>query len=422
MPTSTMSFKHRATKMNRMRSRHISSPHSEVYEKSRAPVRRAGTRANNQQNSKSLESYLEWRRHFFNGREFRALQDEKVRDLFNIPEHASKYPPRQDNSRTSVFDLETRDWYDFHFPTGIVLFPYDFTTISSSTTGPINGSQFLLKRNHSDKKIAKGNLNGISMSNYRRIQDLRRGDRVVLPNDSQISAVNNGIVPKGVLIVNRVGIQAGTNYAALQVRTFVQLQLYELVLPHHIRSLHLVETETVLMAKQSSSIPLPGYFMLRHAYLLGMEVDSWREKNVEDEDEGRADSRLFRFECAFLGDSGGITKQRFIAAETIHDSVNRLHVSWHVGQRARETDFVKSNKWVLWLLKYVPSSISAQAKHIEAKWTEAETYQVLGWGTSGVLATGSESLGAIQTEELTAEARVYEGDMFKVLSRQTSRF
>ncbi|KAF3907019.1 hypothetical protein AA313_de0206404 [Arthrobotrys entomopaga] len=390
------------------------SAQSDYYQKSNHMVQAPWVQGNHHR-ARSLESSVEWRRRFFNSKEFKNLQETKVKDLFNISSHDSQYPPRQDNSRTPVGNIEPREWYDFHFPTGIVLFPYDFTSISSSLAGPINLSQPplappTLKRNPSDK--SKPSLNGISMSNYRRIQDLKRGDRIILPNDSQIYVLNKGIVPQGVLIVNRVGIQEGTKYAALQVRTFVQLQLYEFILPHHIRSLHLVQTETSLMAKQHPNIPLPGYFILRHAYLLKMEIDSWPE------DEDGVDGRLFRFECAFLSESGGITKQRFIAAETIHESVNRLHVSWHVGQKARETNFVTSNKWILWLLKYVPSSASAQSKHLESRWVEAETYQVLAWSTSGILATGSESFGAMQTSDLTSSAKIYEADMFKLLAAQ----
>ncbi|KAK6525027.1 hypothetical protein TWF281_011915 [Arthrobotrys megalospora] len=371
--------------------------------------------ANYEENYIYVEGSQEWRRSFFKGSEFKALQESKIKDIFNIPEHDARYPARQDSKKTQLPGTETRDWYDFHFPTGAVLYPYDFTTVSNPFSNSANAPQPphpQLKRFPSDKK--KGGLNGISMSNYRRIQDLRRGDRIILPNDSQIHILNKGIVPKGVLIVSRIGAQEITGYTALQVRTYIDLKLYEFILPHHIRSLHLVETETSLMARQSPNIPLPGYFILRHAYLVELEAEEW-----EHEDPSlRSGLPLYRFELAFIAENGTITKQKFLSSETVHESVNRLHVSWHVGLKAREANFSKSNKWVVWLLKYVPSSLSSQSKHMESRWTEAETYQVLGWSTSGVLATGSDSVGAIQTSELTAGTKMYEDDLYKLLASQ----
>ncbi|KAF3940102.1 hypothetical protein ABW19_dt0204650 [Dactylella cylindrospora] len=353
-----------------------------------------------------------WRRLFFESNEFKKLQDDKVKDLFNIADHENPHPPRHDMSKTHPSSAETRDWYDFHFPTGIVLFPYNISTISNNLAVKSKGGMPPPPaRTISTKK--KGGLNGISISNYRRIQDLRRGDRIILPDDPEIATVNKGIIPKGVLIVNRIGLQEGSNYHALQVRTFTQLLIYEFVLPPHIRALHLVETETCLMNKISSNIPLPGYFILQHAYLLDMEVEY---TPTEEEIQNKTKAPLYAFECAFLSPTGAVTKQKFIAAETIYSAVNRLHVSWHVGKPSREADFVKSNKWILWLLKYAPSTTSSQARRREEHWPEAETYQVLGWSTSGVMATGTESLGALQITELLAPFKVFEEDMFRLLA------
>ncbi|KAF3129141.1 hypothetical protein TWF594_011147 [Orbilia oligospora] len=317
-----------------------------------------------------MEGAQEWRNKFFRSSEFRALQESKIKDIFKIPESDARFPVRQDSKRTQLPGTETRDW----------------------------------------KKC----LNGISMSNYRRIQDLKRGDRVILPNDSQIHILNKGIVPKGVLIIARTGTQEITGYNALQVRTYVDLKLYEFILPHHIRSLHLVETETSLMSKQPPNIPLPGYFTLRHAYLIDIELES-----PESEDpELKPKFPMYRFELAFLAENGTASIQKFLCSETVHESVNRLEVSWNVGYPARAANFAAANKWVVWLLKYIPSTLSSQSRHIETRWIEAETYQILGWSTSGVLATGSDSVGAIQTSELTAGTKMYEDDLYRVLGQQ----
>ncbi|KAK6505944.1 hypothetical protein TWF506_010873 [Arthrobotrys conoides] len=359
-----------------------------------------------------MEGAQEWRNTFFRSAEFRALQESKIKDIFKIPESDARFPVRQDSKRTQLPGTETRDWYDFHSPTGAVLFPYDFTTISSALSNSASSFQMpQLKRLLSDRK--KG-LNGISMSNYRRIQDLKRGDRVILPNDSQIHVLNKGIIPKGVLIIARIGIQEITGYTALQVRTYVDLKLYEFVLPHHIRSLHLVETETSLMSKQPPNIPLPGYFILRHAYLIDIEP----EEPESDDPALKPKYPIYRFELAFLAENGTASIQKFLCSETVHESVRRLEISWNVGYPARAANFATANKWVVWLLKYIPSTLSSQSKHTETRWIEAETYQVLGWSTSGVLATGSESVGAIQTSELTAGTKMYEDDLYRVLAEQ----
>ncbi|RVD87550.1 uncharacterized protein DFL_001777 [Arthrobotrys flagrans] len=351
-----------------------------------------------------MEGAQEWRTTFFNSSEFRALQGSKIKDIFKIPESDARYPIRQVGKRTQLPGTEARDWYDFHSPTGAVLFPYDFTTIStplSNSTGSFQIPQ--LKRLLSDRK--KG---GISMSNYRRIQDLKRGDRVILPNDSRIHILNKGIVPKGVLIISRIGTQEITCYNALQVRTYVDLKLYESVLPHHIRSLHLVETETSLMTKQPPNNPLPGYFALRHAYLVDIELEEEEEPKDPSSKPGYP---IYRFELAFLAENGTANIQKFLCSETVHESVNRLQISWNVGYPARAANFATANKWVVWLSKYVPSTLSSRSKHMETRWIEAETYQILGWSTSGVLATGSDSVGAIRT----AGTKMYEDDLYRVL-------
>ncbi|KAK6497381.1 hypothetical protein TWF481_011790 [Arthrobotrys musiformis] len=366
-----------------------------------------------------MEGAQEWRDSFFGGSKFKTLQENKIKDISNIPEDDLRFPIRQDSKRTQLPGTETRDWYDFHSPTGAVLFPYDFTTISTPLSNSTSGLHMpQLKRLLSEKK--RGMLNGISTSNYRRIQDLKRGDRVVLPNDSQIHTLNKGIIPKGVLIIARIGTQEITGYAALQVRTYIDLKLYEFILPHHIRSLHLVETETSLMAKQPPSVLLPGYFTLRHAYLIKVERDEEEGKEgwVPANKGVKSKLPLFRFELAFVAENGTANIQKFICSETLHESVDRLSVSWDVGLPTRVTNFAQSNRWVVWLLKYIPSTLSTQAKQTESRWIEAETYQVLGWSTSGVLATGSDSLGAIQTSELTAGTKMYEDDLYRVLSEQ----
>ncbi|KAK6332172.1 hypothetical protein TWF718_002705 [Orbilia javanica] len=360
-----------------------------------------------------MEGAQEWRNTFFNSPEFKTLQESKLKDIFKIPESDSRYPIRQDSKRTQLLGTETREWYDFHFPTGAVLFPYDFKTIPTPLSNSTSSFQIpQLRRLLSDRK--KTGLNGVSMSNYRRIQDLRRGDRVILPNDSQIHILNKGIVPKGVLIVGRTGVQEITGYTALQVRTYIGLQLYEFILPHHIRSLHLVETETSLMTKQPPNIPLPGYFALRHAYLVDIEPEQRESENPSM----KPKYSMFRFELAFLAENGTANIQKFLCSETVHESVQRLQISWNVGYPARTADFATSNKWVLWLLKYIPSTLSSQSKHMESRWTEAETYQILGWSTSGVLATGSDSFGAILTSELMAGTKPYEDDLYRVLGER----
>ncbi|KAK6353182.1 hypothetical protein TWF696_005169 [Orbilia brochopaga] len=391
-------------------------------------------------------SNVTWRREFFASKEWREMQDASVKDLFNIPLHDIPLPPRQDASKTQPANTETRDWYNYHFPTGIVLFPYDVDTINhdsrltptltstadvqsqnSQSTSLISLPQLNFKRQPSDRKNSKPRdhqlqtsqpqtplLNGISAANFRRIQDLRRGDRVVLPTDPSIHSLNKGMIPRGVLIINRIGMQDayGTFNTALQVRTFIELQLYEFILPPHIRALHVVETETCTMTKQLSLAPLlPGYFTLKHAYLIDMEVDYWPSAA---ELKAKTAAATYRLTIASLTDDGVIAVERFVAAETVHESVNRLHVSWHVGRRARTADFVRANRWVLWLLRYRPS---VQARDMEGNWLEAQTYQVLGWSTSGVLATGTQSVGAIQTSELTAGYRRVEEEMFRVLAQ-----
>ncbi|KAJ6256093.1 hypothetical protein Dda_9185 [Drechslerella dactyloides] len=387
-----------------------------------------------------------WRRAFFASAEWRKLQDASVKDLFNIPLHDTPYPPRQDASKTLPANSETRDWYNFHFPTGIVLFPYSMNTIDHHTplipttaavmttvdapppqqTSLISIPQLNFKRQPSDRKNSKrrdegqsqpqAQSNGISLANFQRIQDLRRGDRVVLPDDSSIHTLNSTApIPRGVLIINRIGTQDGTENTALQVRTFIELKLHEILLPRHIRALHVVETQTCLMSRPPPSLSplLPGYFALKHAYLLEMEIDYWPS---EAQVKAKSAIATYRLTVAYLDDNGVITIERFIAAETVHEAVNRLHVSWHVGRRARAADFIRANRWVLWLLRYVPPAQTAQAEG-SGNWLEAETCQVLGWSTSGVLATGTQSVGAIQTEELTAGYRRVEEEMFSVLSR-----
>ncbi|KAK6346423.1 hypothetical protein TWF730_010746 [Orbilia blumenaviensis] len=373
-------------------------------------------RIKSEHNDIHFEGAQEWRRTFFKSSEFRALQESKIRDIFQIPGNGARYSARQDSKKTQPPGAETRDWYDFHFPTGAVLFPFDFEAVPNPSSNSTNASKppyLQLKRLGSERKRG-GGLNGISVSNYRRIQDLKRGDRIILPNDSQIHILNKGVVPKGVLIVSRIGAQEGSGYAALQVRTFIDLKLYEFILPHHIRSLHLVETETNLMIKQSPNVLLPGYFVLRHAYLLKLEVEDWQHEDPTL----RSKFPLYRFELAFIAENGTITKQKFLCPETVHESVERLNTSWQAGHDSREADFSNSKRWTLWLLKYIPSSISSQSKHMEARWTEAGTYQMLGWSFSGVLATGSVSMGAIQTSELTAATKVHEDNMYRLLGRK----
>lgn len=242
---------------------------------------------------------------------------------------------RQDLAKSAT-DLETRNWYDFHLPTGILLNPYQKTIVksslkASSSSKPSSISSAgsgQLYRTHTRNASSNSLSKSVSMANFRQVHDLRRGDRIILPEDPEFKKLNKTGVPKGVLIVNRYGIQEDTGLAALQLRTFVHLQLYEVLIPDHVKAVHVVETETMLMERISPNLPFPGYFTLEHAYLTNLEKDYTPTPQEEKEN---TRTPLYNMELAFIGRNRSLTIEKFIACESVFEAINRLHVSWHVG-------------------------------------------------------------------------------------------